>query len=120
VNDSIFSAYRIISPSANSEILDSSGQIKDAQYIRNWLLTTGTPDSKPIPIPGLSLDSEIITTCQTGNQASLLLIGLKHAGFRNVKMYEGSWSEWNGSSVDHTIYKRGHYNSSTGVFDNLY
>lgn len=43
---------------------------------------------------GLSKDSEIITTCGSGNVASNQLTALRDLGYTNVKIYDGSWDEW--------------------------
>lgn len=43
---------------------------------------------------GISKDSEIITTCGSGNVASNQLTALRDLGYTNVKLYDGSWDEW--------------------------
>jgi len=42
----------------------------------------------------LSKDSEIITYCQGGYRAANSFIALKMLGYKNVKIYLGSWGEW--------------------------
>lgn len=39
-------------------------------------------------------DAEIITYCQGGYRAANTFVVLKMLGFKNVKMYLGSWGEW--------------------------
>ncbi|NND86064.1 MAG: sulfurtransferase [Nitrosopumilus sp.] len=39
-------------------------------------------------------DKEIITYCQGGYRAANSFLALKKLGFRNVKVYLGSWGEW--------------------------
>jgi thiosulfate/3-mercaptopyruvate sulfurtransferase len=39
-------------------------------------------------------NSQIITYCQGGYRAANAFVALKILGFKNVKMYLGSWAEW--------------------------
>ena len=39
-------------------------------------------------------DSEIITYCQGAYRAANSFLVLKKLGFKNVKVYLGSWGEW--------------------------
>jgi thiosulfate/3-mercaptopyruvate sulfurtransferase len=39
-------------------------------------------------------DKEIIVYCGSGVSACPNFIGLKEAGYENVKLYSGSWSDW--------------------------
>ncbi len=41
-------------------------------------------------------DSEIVCYCQHGHRASSLLYQLKEAGYKNVKLFDGSFVEWHG------------------------
>jgi len=43
---------------------------------------------------GVKKDSEIITTCGWGWAASDLLAVLRDLGYSNIKLYDGSWTEW--------------------------
>lgn len=43
---------------------------------------------------GVNKDSEIITTCGWGWAASDALAILKDLGYTNIKLYDGSWTEW--------------------------
>jgi thiosulfate/3-mercaptopyruvate sulfurtransferase len=43
---------------------------------------------------GVTKDSEIITTCGSGPAASNQLTVLRDLGYRNIKLYDGSWNEW--------------------------
>ncbi len=43
---------------------------------------------------GLDKRRPIVATCGSGITASLLALGLHLAGYRNVAVYDGSWSEW--------------------------
>mgnify|MGYP003624022305 CR=1 FL=1 len=42
----------------------------------------------------LSKNDEIITYCQGGYRAANSFLALKKLGFKNVKVYLGSWGEW--------------------------
>ncbi len=36
----------------------------------------------------------VISTCQTGSRASVSYVVLRHLGFADVRLYDGSWAEW--------------------------
>ena len=44
---------------------------------------------------GLKKDTPIITYCETGFQATHTYFTLKYLGYENVRMYDGSFQEWN-------------------------
>jgi len=46
-----------------------------------------------------SKDDEVITYCQGGYRAANSFLALKILGFKNVKIYLGSWGEW-GNKLD--------------------
>ncbi|HEV2192683.1 MAG TPA: sulfurtransferase [Nitrosopumilaceae archaeon] len=46
----------------------------------------------------LSKDDEIVTYCQGGYRAANSFLALKKLGFKNVKVYVGSWGEWGNRS----------------------
>ena len=39
---------------------------------------------------------EIITTCGSGVTAAVIFLALAHCGYREAKLYDGSWTEWGG------------------------
>jgi thiosulfate/3-mercaptopyruvate sulfurtransferase len=43
---------------------------------------------------GIDMDRPIITTCGSGVSAAVLLLGLATLGKTDVRLYDGSWSEW--------------------------
>lgn len=43
---------------------------------------------------GVHLDRPVITTCGSGVTAAVLAFGLARLGVADVKLYDGSWSEW--------------------------
>ena len=50
----------------------------------------------------VSPDKTTIVYCQTHHRSALTYIALKHLGFKDVKGYPGSWSEW-GNNPDTPI-----------------
>ena len=48
---------------------------------------------------GVHLDRPVITTCGSGVTAAVLAFGLARLGVEDVKLYDGSWSEW-GAQTD--------------------
>lgn len=47
----------------------------------------------------LSQNEEIVTYCQGGYRAANSFLALKKLGFKNIKVYVGSWGEW-GNRLD--------------------
>ena len=45
---------------------------------------------------GVDLGRPVITTCGSGVTAAVLAFGLTRLGVPDVKLYDGSWSEWGG------------------------
>ena len=45
---------------------------------------------------GLDLARPVITTCGSGVTAAVLAFGLARLGVEDVRLYDGSWSEWGG------------------------
>ena len=48
---------------------------------------------------GLERDEAIILYCKTSFRATQTLLVLEEAGFTNVKVYDGAWSEWSVKDV---------------------
>jgi thiosulfate/3-mercaptopyruvate sulfurtransferase len=46
----------------------------------------------------IPIDSKIVTYCQGGYRAANTFVALKILGYKNVKMYLGSWGEWGNRS----------------------
>jgi thiosulfate/3-mercaptopyruvate sulfurtransferase len=65
------------------EFLDARGQFKPANEIAQLLVKRK-----------ISADEPAITYCQSGGRAALDAFALELMGFKNVKNYYGSWSEW--------------------------
>lgn len=71
---------------------------------KDWILNIhedGTMKSTEdiVKMYNFSKDDEIITYCQGGYRAANSFVALKMAGFKNVKVYLGSWGEW-GNKLD--------------------
>ena len=47
----------------------------------------------------LPRDAEIVTYCQGAYRAANTYVALKKIGFKNVKVYLGSWGEWGNELV---------------------
>jgi thiosulfate/3-mercaptopyruvate sulfurtransferase len=45
---------------------------------------------------GVDLNKPIVTSCGSGVTAAILLLALETAGKKDVRLYDGSWSEWAG------------------------
>lgn len=43
---------------------------------------------------GVDLDKPMVTTCGTGITAAVLLFGARLLGKRDVRLYDGSWTDW--------------------------
>jgi thiosulfate/3-mercaptopyruvate sulfurtransferase len=48
---------------------------------------------------GVDLDRPMVTTCGSGVTAAVLLFGAQLLGKDDVKLYDGSWSEWGANSA---------------------
>lgn len=55
---------------------------------------------------GVDVDRPVITTCGSGVTAAVLAFGLARLGSHDVKLYDGSWSEW-GARADLPVEKDG-------------
>ncbi|WP_419871180.1 sulfurtransferase [Candidatus Pristimantibacillus sp. PTI5] len=53
-----------------------------------------SPEEQAERFAGLSQDDEIIVYCGSGVTATPNVFALQEAGFHNVKLYAGSWSDW--------------------------
>jgi len=53
-----------------------------------------TEDALEAALPKISRDHRIITTCGSGVTAAILSAAFLTAGFRDVRLYDGSWADW--------------------------
>ncbi len=69
-------------------LLDAQGRLRPPEEIR-----------KIFQNAGVDLSSPAITTCGSGVTAATLVLALEEVGKTDVRLYDGSWSEW-GSRPD--------------------
>ena len=43
---------------------------------------------------GVKNDKPVVTTCGSGVTAAVLFLALNLLGYNNVRLYDGSWTEW--------------------------
>lgn len=57
---------------------------------------------------GIPADAEVIVYCGTGREATLLALVLRHElGMEQVRLYEGSWTEYSASDLPAEVGRRG-------------
>ena len=74
-----------------------SNQIEIDEVIEGIILTSDTFLGKDKAVKAaydILKDSEIVTYCQGAYRAANSFLVLKKLGFKNVKVYLGSWGEW--------------------------
>ena len=69
--------YRFMKPSAQGPMIKSANEVK-----------------AECATAGISTDDKIYLYCFKGARASNTFLALKQAGFKDVRMYFGSWNEW--------------------------
>lgn len=74
-------------------MLSKDGYLKTADEIRSAFVSAGIDPDKPV-----------ITSCGSGITAAVLTLALQSLGNRDVRLYDGSWSEW-GSLPDTPVEK---------------
>ena len=65
------------------DLFEADGTYKSPQALRALFAERGIDGTKPL-----------ITTCNSGMTAAVLLFAARLAGFENVALYDGSWQEW--------------------------
>lgn len=63
------------------DTLEAGGSWKSPERLRDWF-------------GDLPQDGEIIVYCGSGISATPNVLALREAGYNNVKLYSGSWSDW--------------------------
>ena len=61
---------------------------------RHMRLKTDDELREMLAAKGIMPDKEVITHCQTHHRSAHTYIVLKHLGYKSVKGYPGSWSDW--------------------------
>ncbi|HTV33095.1 MAG TPA: 3-mercaptopyruvate sulfurtransferase [Methylocella sp.] len=69
-----------------SEVV-ADGQLRSPEEVKARLATAG-----------INLSQPIITTCGSGVTAAILLLALASIGKTDVRLYDGSWTEWGARS----------------------
>lgn len=94
-------SFNLVDARSGSEY--DAGHIPGAvsvDWMRNVSEGTLLPDSELAALyPSLELDKTVVSYCQTGSRASVTYVVLRALGFSDVRLYDGSWSEW-GSRAD--------------------
>lgn len=68
-------------------LMQEDGTIKPADQIAALMKDAGIDPEQPV-----------ITSCGSGVTAAVLTLGLTMIGAKNLRLYDGSWSEWGGRS----------------------
>ena len=55
---------------------------------------------------GENIDKPVISTCGSGVTACVLSLGLELMGYKNTKVYDGSWSEWGQDHLDTPVHTK--------------
>ena len=76
-----------------TEVLTPSGQLKTTEELRELFQEKG-----------VDLKKRVIATCGSGITASVLMTAAVVAGANEVKLYDGSWTEY-GSNPNSVILK---------------
>jgi len=75
-------------------LLSEQGYLKSAAEIRSVFMSAAIDPQKPV-----------ITSCGSGITAAVLTLALQSLGNDNVRLYDGSWSEW--GSLPDTLVEKG-------------
>lgn len=86
---------------AGEEGSGSEGHIPSAANVPFGMLLKEDGTYRPVgeiratfEAAGVDLDRPIVTSCNSGMTACVLLFGLELAGVQNVALYDGSWLDW--------------------------
>jgi thiosulfate/3-mercaptopyruvate sulfurtransferase len=71
---------------------------RDRLLAEGRTLTFGSPDTLAAlyAAAGVTPDRSVITYCGRGYAAACGLLALKVLGYQDVRLYDGSWTEWSG------------------------
>mmetsp|Transcript_7686 Transcript_7686/g.8767 ORF Transcript_7686/g.8767 Transcript_7686/m.8767 type:complete len:299 (+) Transcript_7686:23-919(+) len=71
----------------STSLLQEDGSFKSADELKEIFDKSGIDKNK-----------KLVCHCNNGNQASIVAVALQESGYKNVKLYDGSWSEY-GSKI---------------------
>lgn len=72
----------------------TTGELKAKEELRKILYAIDT-----------NTDSRIVTTCGSGVTACVITLALFSSGYKNLSVYDGSWSEWGQAALNTPIVK---------------
>ncbi len=89
-------AYQLVDARSSAEF--AAGHIPGA-YSVDWTRNVRDgallfDEELEILYAGLSKDKTTVAYCQTGSRASVTYLMLRKLGFKDVRLYDGSWAEW--------------------------
>ena len=86
-------------PGLRSGHMPGSFNVPFQNVLENGRLTSRERIEAAFTAAGVDLDKPIITSCGSGVTAAILTLALDSIGKKDLRLYDGSWSEW-GSRPD--------------------
>jgi thiosulfate/3-mercaptopyruvate sulfurtransferase len=81
-------------PGLRSGHIPGSHNVPWTQVVSDGQLRNEKELSAAFAAAGIDLDQPVITTCGSGVTAAILALALASLGKSDVRLYDGSWSEW--------------------------
>ncbi len=83
-------------PGLRSGHIPGSFSVPSRDLVENGEMKSPQEVSALFTKAGVDLTRPVLTTCGSGVTAAILLLGLATLGKHDVRLYDGSWSEWGG------------------------